>query len=184
MLIWCLSILLVIATHVYADTVRPESVLSVVTADLDGDGSLDRAVLIASETEGADLLIYLSEDPNKMRLAVSKKNIAWVLRLAGTLPMLAITERGSLVITSGTEGPQSPEMQWNTSLTVVYRNNAFVVAGYTSTKLYRSFPSENGSCDVNLLTGKGVVNKKPFETPAKAVALTDWSEDSVPQECW
>jgi hypothetical protein len=49
--------------HASDGTVRPERVLSVVTADWNGDGAFDRALLIASATEPdqVDLLVYLSE---------------------------------------------------------------------------------------------------------------------------
>src|SRR5262249_41769973 len=83
----CLSLIasiLVVLTpyhpvHANDNTVRPDRVLSVVTADWNGDGAFDRALLIASETESdqADLLVYLSESTDHIRLAMSKKNIAW-----------------------------------------------------------------------------------------------------------
>ena len=74
------------------------AILSVVTADWNNDGSFDRALLIASETEPdqADLLVYLSESTDNMRLAVSKKNIAWRGAMWGTQLALEFTGRGSL----------------------------------------------------------------------------------------
>ena len=66
---------------------------------------------------------------------------------------------------------------------MVYRDKAFVVAGYTYTDRDTIEFDSDSSCDINLLTGKGIVNKKSIKTSAKAVALTDWSEASIPQEC-
>ena len=169
--------------HASDDAIRPERVLSVVTADWNNDGAFDRALLIASETEPdeVDLLVYLSESSQSMRLAVSKKNIAWRGRMWGTQPALETTERGSLVITSANEA--IGRNRWSRKLTVVYRDKAFVVAGYTYTERDTLEPGSPSSCDINFLTGSGVKNKKPFRTLAKAVALTEWSEASIPQEC-
>jgi hypothetical protein len=164
-------------------TIRPERVLSVVTADWNGDGAFDRALLLTSETEPdqADLLVYLSESSQAMRLAVSKKNIAWRGTMWGTQPALAITGRGSLVITSGNQA--IGRNRWTQKLTVAYRDNAFIVAGYTYTERDTLAPGSHSSCDINFLTGRGVKNKKPFSIPARAIALTDWSEAFIPQEC-
>jgi hypothetical protein len=165
------------------DTVRPERVLSVVTADWNNDGAFDRALLIASETEPdeVDLLVYLSESTEIMRLAVSKKNIAWRGRMWGTQPALELTDRGSLVITSANEA--IGRNRWSRKLTVVYRDKAFLVAGYTYTERDTLAPGAQSSCDINFLSGSGVKNKKPFKTTTKPVALMEWSEASIPQEC-
>ena len=169
--------------HANDNTVRPERVLSVVTADWNSDGSFDRALLIASETEPdqADLLVYLSESTDNMRLAVSKKNIAWRGAMWGTQPALELTGRGSLVIIAANEA--IGRNRWTRKLTVVYRDKSFVVVGYTYTERDTLAPGSSSSCDINLLTGEGVKNKKSFRTSAKAVALADWSEASIPQEC-
>jgi hypothetical protein len=169
--------------HASDDAIRPERVLSVVTADWNGDGAFDRALLLTSETEPdqADLLVYLSESSHAMRLAVSKKNIAWRGTMWGTQPALGITGRGSLVIISGNEA--IGQNRWTQKLTVAYRDNVFIVAGYTYTEHDTLAPGSDSSCDVNFLTGSGVKNNKPFSIPAKAIALTDWSETSIPQEC-
>ena len=169
--------------HASDNTVRPERVLSVVTADWNDDGAFDRALLIASETEPdqVDLLVYLSESSDNMRLAASKKNIVWRGTMWGTQPALEIAGRGSLVITSANEA--IGRNRWIRKLTVVYRDKAFVVAGYTYTERDTLAPGSDSSCDINFLTGRGVKNKKSFRTSAKAVALTDWSEASIPPEC-
>jgi hypothetical protein len=126
-------------------------------------------------------LVYLSESSHTMRLAVSKKNIAWRGTMWGTQPALEITGRGSLVITSGNEA--IGRNRWTQKLTVAYRDNAFIVAGYTYTERDTLAPGSHSSCDINFLTGRGVRNKKPFRIPAKTIALTDWSEASIPQDC-
>jgi hypothetical protein len=169
--------------HASDYTVRSERVLSVVTADWNGDGAFDRALLIASETEPdqVDLMLYLSESSDNMRLVVSKKNIAWRGAMWGTQPALDLAGRGSLVITSANEA--IGRNRWTQKLTVVYRDQAFVVAGYTYTERDTLAPGSSSSCDINFLTGRGVKNKKSFRTSAKAVALTNWSEASIPQEC-
>jgi hypothetical protein len=66
---------------------------------------------------------------------------------------------------------------------VVYRDESFVVAGYTYSEYDTLAPGSHASCDVNFLTGRGRKNKKSFRISAKAVALTDWSEASIPQKC-
>jgi len=171
------------SVHASEDTVRPERVLSVVTADWNDDGAFDRALLITSETapDQVDLLVYLSESSHNMRLAASKKNIAWRGTMWGTQPALEIAGRGSLIITSANEA--IGRNRWTQKLTVVYRDQAFVVAGYTYTERDTLAPSSHSSCDINFLTGRGVKNKKSFRTSAKVVALADWSEISIPQEC-
>jgi hypothetical protein len=163
--------------------VRPERVLSVVTADWNGDGSFDRAILLASEAEPdqADLLLYLSESSDIMRLAASKKNIAWRGAMWGTQPTLESTGRGSLIITSANEAVG--RNRWTRKITVVYRNKAFSVAGYTYSEHDTLAPGSSTNCDINYLTGKGVRNTKSFRTSAGAVALSDWSEASIPREC-
>jgi len=170
---------------VYASDVaiRPERVLSVVTADWNGDGSFDRAILITSEAEPdqADLLVYLSDGSDTMRPAVSRRNIAWRGAMWGTQPALEITGRGSLIITSANEAVG--RNRWTQKLTVVYRNKVFIVAGYTYSDYDTLAPGSSTNCDINYLSGKGVRNNKSFRTSAKAVALADWSEASIPNEC-
>lgn len=164
-------------------TVRPENVLSVVTADWNNDGSFDRALLIASETESdqADLWIYLSDSSGNMQLATLKKNTVWRGAMWGTQPTLDITGHESLAIISANDA--IGRNRWNQKLTVVYRDKAFAVAGYTHTDRDTLTPDPGSSCDVNFLTGKGIKDNKPFKISTKTIALESWSEKSIPQMC-
>lgn len=171
------------AAYAVDNTVKPENILAVVTADWNEDGSFDRAILLASETETdqVDLLIYLSNSPNSMALAVSKKGIAWQGAMWGTLPTLESTDKNGLAIISANDA--IGRNRWQQKLTVVYRNKAFVVGGYTYEDRDTLDLDASSTCDVNFFTGKGLKNKKSFKTLAKAVNLNDWSEASIPKEC-
>lgn len=171
--------------HAAEVTIHPERVLAVAGADWNGDGSSDRALLLISEkdTDAADLLIYVSEGtkPDAMRLAVSKRNIVWRGVMAGTQPSLEISARGSLIIVSGNEA--IGRGRWTQKLTLAYVNKVFVVAGYTHVSRDTLDLDAHTACDVNLLTGSGTRNNKPFRAAAKAVAVTEWSDAAVPREC-
>ncbi len=166
-------------------TVRPDRVLAVVTADWNGDGSFDRALLLASDKESdeVDLLIYLSasDKPNDLRLAVQKRSIAWRGAMWGTQPSLEVNERKSLIIHSANDA--IGRGRWSRKLTVAYIDKTFVVAGYTYNSRDTLDLSAHTNCDVNLLTGRGIKNQKPFKTAVKIVPVADWSEGAIPREC-
>ena len=178
-----MALLLCPLAHADESVIRPEKILGVVTADWNDDGHFDRAVLVESATESdqADVLIYLSESFEKMRLAVNKKNIAWRGALWGTLPAIETTGQQSLVIASANDS--IGRNRWNQKITLVYRNNAFLVAGYTHSERDTLDPAFESDCDVNFLTGKGLKKGKPFTLDAKPIALTEWSDANVPSAC-
>jgi hypothetical protein len=73
------------------------------------------------------------------------------------------------------------------TLTIVHRNGAFLVAGFS-----RDTDMKNGephSCDINFLTGKGVVQKgvdgkkRRLKQHFRPVKLAAWSTQSVPHAC-
>ncbi len=164
------------------EMIRPEQVLSVVTADWNSDGSMDRALLVQNEDD-ADLFIYFSTGPGaSMRLAAYQKGFAWTGILFGTLPQLALTSNpAAFQVVS--ENDAIGRDRWKQTLTLVFRNNAFVVAGYTLNSRDTLDPNNVSACDVNLLTGKGVANGKPFTSKTKAMPLAQWTSDTAPQGC-
>ena len=98
-------------------------------------GGYDLAMLVDNRDAGADLYLYFGVDPNAPEGATKpsfvKKNAAWVGGGAGTLPSLAVSDKGSLLIKS--ENDAIGRDRWTETLTVVRRNGALVVAGLTFT---------------------------------------------------
>lgn len=161
-----------------------QNVLDVVTSDWNGDGSFDRAVLVSSKNDLTEvaLYIYLSDSSkDSLKLAVHKKGIAWAGGFWGTLPSLDTNKRGSLVITSANES--IGRSRWSQDLTLAYRNNGFVVAGYTYTARDTLDLDYSLICDVNLLTGQVKRNEKSFKTLEKEINVLDWLDSHIPKEC-
>jgi hypothetical protein len=168
-----------------ADALRIENVLSASTLSFRNDGSMDRAVLVGGE-DGADLYLYLAQTapgggPDALKLALAKKNFVWSGAMWGTLPSLSQNGKGSLIVKSENTG--IGRNKWEQALTVAWRNNEFLVVGVT----YHSFdgldPKAGGSCDLNLVTGKGTRSGKPVTFAPKPMKVADWSDDSLPKEC-
>ena len=188
-----------------------------ITLDIDDDGKTDRAVLVLvgpgrtdfgpltaeryglSEGESVDLYLYLdageetldlARKPNFVRKAiVDTEETSWVQPL----------ERnggGSLLVTSvyGWGARQS----WGEILTIAYRKGEFLVAGYSRgwewgnevRKPNGDWDVETtiGGCDINFLSGKGVVSdeldeSKPIKGKFTPVKLADWSTANRPEAC-
>jgi hypothetical protein len=162
-----------------------ERVLSAVTLNFTDGGATDRAVLVDNLDAGADLYLYLSLDDAKpdapVKPALVKKNAAWSGAMWGTRPSLEVSGKGSLLIKSGNEA--IGRGRWTQTLTVVYRDKDFVVAGVTRDERDTLDLKAGGSCDLNLLTGKGKRDGKPVETKFPAMKLADWSDEKLPKEC-
>ena len=180
--------LCLISLSSYADTnpsVKPSDVVSVVTLDMNNDGSMDRAVLVNNtnpDETAVDLLIYLGEDgAHQMKLALNKPAIAWTGAMWGQLPSLESNNKDSLLIKS--ENSAIGRDRWSQTLTVAYRNNEFVVAGYTYNSYDTLDPKAGKSCDVNLLTGKGKKDGKAITVAKKSPLVKDWQNEGGIPEC-
>ncbi|MCU0550146.1 MAG: hypothetical protein MUC48_12420 [Leptolyngbya sp. Prado105] len=157
--------------------ISQDKIISSVKADWNGDGVSDRAILVVGEPTEADLLIYLSGISKPM----TKKNIAWRGEMYGTNPSLSVNPQGSLVITSANEAIGRD--RWSKKVTALYDKGEFEVAGFTYSYRDTLDLANTGTCDVNLLTGKGIKNDKEFRTTLKPMSLAEWTEDSEPKEC-
>jgi|GEM_PF-989863 len=149
------------------------------TVQVDGDIYRYRAVL-AEADEGADLYIY-TDAGEGWKQAVLAKNIVWRGGMYGQEPSMEAQEHGSLKIIS--ENSAVGRDRWEQVLTIAYRGGEFLVAGYTYSYYDTLDPDANGLCDVNLLTGKGVLNGKAFMTTLGAIPARSWTMDTRPPEC-
>jgi hypothetical protein len=77
--------------------------------------------------------------------------------------------------------------KWDLTLTLVGRKGQILVGGYTFDWHDSLDPEDNGSCDLNLLTGKGVLTvrgiAKAVVPSLKAMPVADWTDDPRLPEC-
>ncbi len=166
--------------------IRPDAVVSVATLDFDGDGDMDRAVLVqGKEDDDADLYIYLAgsnpDDAKRRELALAKESLAWIGGMWGTLPSLQSSPKGSLLVKS--QNDAIGRSRWSQTLTIIRRDGRFLVAGFTRSSRDTLAPNSSSSCDVNFLSGQAIRNGKKLTTGSKPVELKDWNEAAWPTEC-
>jgi hypothetical protein len=173
-----------------------------IARDIDRDGKMDRAVLVASEGTGsyspdkdwfmidaagrADLYIYLDVGDAPLDLSRKptflKQGIVAGERQNQIFPLEA--RNGALVVKTAynRHSNWAPE-----TLTIVHRRGEFLVAGFS-----RSTDMKNGEqnrCEINFLTGKGIVSKgvsgkaRPLRQHFRAVKLAAWSAQFIPDVC-
>lgn len=173
---WIIPFLLV------ASPAMAEGFSTQVTADFNADGIADHVALVDFGGQGqADLLLKLGDGLQTIWL----QNLIWVGGF-GQQPSLTVTPHGSLQMMS--HNSSIGRNRWEQIHTLAWRDDAMRVVGYT----YRWYDTLNlddiGSCDLNLLTGKGEVSVGqesetrliPVSTPAFAVQ--DWLFE-MPPEC-
>jgi hypothetical protein len=186
-----LTALFLISTPANANQllVPPETVIGILTADWNDDGRPDRAILLEdlSNKGTATLLIYLSQPGDApMQKVVHNAEIATVGSMWGQQPALSLSTAGSLIVTSMNES--IGRTRWEIKLTIAYRKQHFVVAGYTYSRRDTIDLDDFFSCDVNFLTGKGEASRgggpaKPFEVPGPAPEAEIWINEVAPVEC-
>lgn len=173
-----LSMLWAVPMAAAANTRPPVAELS---ADLNGDGVADRVVL-SGEDDEVDVALHLSAGgrvPDKPTLF--KRAVGWRGAMAGTEPSMSATARGSLVLVFQNESIGRD--RWRQQLTIAVRDGAIVVAGYTYVARDTLDPKNGFTCDLNLLSGKGQRNGKPFTVAIKPLLLADWDDTTIPKEC-
>jgi len=168
-------------------TVLPENVLSAITADWNNDGQKDRAILVDNPIEGvAELYIYTGKDRGFFEHSISPE-IAWSGSMWGQQPSLEINSDGDLLVKSTNHG--MGRTRWFQTLTITYRNGAFVVARFNHSYYDSLDPNDNGECDINLLSGRGLTLRgeetpRDIILPARVIPASEWNTDIFPEECF
>ncbi|WP_424943734.1 hypothetical protein [Aliiroseovarius crassostreae] len=148
--------------------------------DFTGDGVTDSAEIIETVQGEGTLHLTLSNAP-----AVTKSNLVWIGGI-GQKPWLERTPQGSLQVFS--QNSAIGRNRWEQVLTLAFRDGAMRVAGYT----FRWYDTLNlddiGTCDLNLLSGRGEITlgqtgeTTRITVQTRALPVTDWPED-MPAEC-
>ncbi len=152
-----------------------QTVGGAVLADLDGDGAAERFALIDDGDGSANLRI---ETPGAVIVA---RDIAWIGGIGQRLE-LSLAPNGSLRLTSMNEAIGRD--RWHLTLTIAHRRGAYLVAGLTFDWYDTLDPDGYGTCDLNLLTGRGFLEegakpRRAVRTGQPALPVTEWT-DAIP----
>ena len=172
-----------------------------IALDVDRDGKTDRAVLVGREgigfyapdrdwfmfgaDERAALYIYLGAGDAPLDLSRKPSFIRDIVRGERQNQIFPLQVRnGSLIVKTA----YNLYSNWaQETLTIVHRGGEFLVAGFS--RDYDMKSGEQGSCDVNFLTGRGVVSEgvggkeRRLKQRFKPVKLAAWSARSIPKAC-
>lgn len=164
-----------------AQTIAAEEIFDAAIGDWNRDGVPDLAILAQSESDSGDtsLFIYFREDAEDgvLSLAFSGPDMLWgsggSRRFYGQEPSLRALGNGSLAVTEQNWGVGRE--RWTSTMTVAWRDERFVVAGYTFNSFDTLQEEEPLICDLNLLTGRGTINGGEVSFSLRAVPLSEWS---------
>lgn len=132
------------------------------------------------------IYIYLRDKEHELlKLAAAAPDKVWGRAEPGGIygqePSIAGLPNGSIAITS--QNDAIGRDRWHQTLTLAYRNNAFLVAGYSYDFRDNLEPNNSYSCDYNVLTGKVTKDGKMLKADAKTVSIRDWQDDIGQKAC-
>lgn len=173
---------LALALTLIAAPAFAETVAGPVSSDLDGDGHAETFRITHDNNDGrADLVI---ENANG---TIKAADIAWIGGI-GQRPELDVAPNGSVRVVS--MNASIGRNRWYLTLTIAHRDGAYRVAGYTYSWYDTLNPDDNGLCDLNLLTGKGILDKgengpkRAVRTNVQPLPVTEWKDDHpIPDVC-
>ncbi|TCR92832.1 hypothetical protein [Rhizobium sp. BK376] len=168
-----------------AEDIAPERIIDAATGDWDKDGKTDMAMLVGPKEQGDDIAIYIylrDKDHDLLKLVTTAPAKVWgnasLDGMFGQDPSIKGMPNGSIAVHSENSGVGRD--RWDQTLTLAYRNGAFIVAGYTYNYYDTLDPDHNGSCDYNVLTGKVTKDGKDTKAEPKTIKIEDW-DDQVGQ---
>jgi hypothetical protein len=193
---------LVLALMAIASPARAEQALFEIVLDIDRDGTMDRAALVAADGAGfyapnkawfmigtdqhVDLYVYLGGgdaplDPARPPTFV-KRDIAIGEQQNQIFPLEA--REGSLIVKTA----YNLHSNWvSETLTIVHRGGGFLVGGWM-----RDIDTKDGArgrCDINFLTRSGTVSggvygrRKAIDRPPGPVSLRAWTASKYLKLC-
>ena len=179
------------ATVAAETAIAPGRIVDAAIGDWNKDGKPDLALLVApAPDDQADnpigIYIYLRDDEHSLlRLAAAAPNKVPGSTepdgIFGQEPSIKALPNGSIAVTS--QNDAIGRDRWEQTLTLAFRNNAFVVAGYTYDYRDTLNPDGGYSCDYNVLTGKATKGGKNLKIEGKTIKIEDWKDDFGQKGC-
>ncbi len=172
----------ILALLLLAAPAAAEPLAGPVRSDLNNDGRAEMFTLLDTGDGTADLQI---ENTGWGNGVIYAEDIAWVGGI-GQRPELALAENGSVQVISMNEAIGRD--RWELTLTIAYRWDAYRVAGFTFRWRDTLDPDNWGICDLNLLTGRGILQQgsldRPIRTTQAPLPATAWKDDTpIPAAC-
>ena len=173
----------------FAAEFDPARIVDAAVGDWNGDGKADMA-LLAEAADGSDddqlgIYIYLRDDHDLLRLSASAPGKIWGSTapdgLYGREPSVKAAGKSSIAVRS--QNSAAGRDRWEQTLTLAYRNNQFVVAGYTYSHYDTLDPDSGGTCDYNALSGKLQKNGKDMKAEPRTIAIADWNDETGQSIC-
>mgnify|MGYP001193138896 CR=1 FL=1 len=122
------------------------------SSDWNGDGHADVVLLYRTDDGMADLVLLMGDGWRGLQPALTLPGVIFAGPMAGQAPALESRNATSFALLSEQTGVgRTP---WSQSLTVIWRDGGFVVAGYDYSFYDRLDLSHYGDCSVNLLTSQ------------------------------
>lgn len=153
------------------DGMDPDSVVQ--SVKFTGQPGFEAEAGIVRNGEGEELsLVILHNRSGDVRkeMVLDNRNLGLTVDgMAGTESSLAVAPGGSLQIKQMNDSVG--RYRWERTLTVSFRNGQYVISGFTYSDRDTLDPNTGGSCDYNLLTGRGKRNNKNVKVKANPPAL-------------
>lgn len=182
------SVGLLPAMGVLAQSFPAERIISGASGDWNKDGATDLALLVApgSDDEVIGIYLYVTEsDRGLLKLVTSAPDKVWGnSRLDGFYgqdPAITALANGSIAVMS--QNSAIGRNRWERTLTLAYRENRFIVAGYTYTYHDTLDPDGSGSCDYNVVTGKLKHDETAQSVAPRTVSVEDWTDEIGSKAC-
>ena len=130
--------------------------------------------------------IYLRDsDHTLLKLATSAPNTVVgnfsLDGLVGQDPTISALPNGSIAVHS--ENSSIGRDRWEQTLTIAYRDAAFVVAGFTYSYRDTLEPKDAGACDYNVLSSRITRDGTDRKVEAKTIAIAGWADALGTQAC-
>ena len=178
-----LGLILLLPTATLAEPIESQKIITALTGDFNGDGGTDLAMIVETEpSDPMDMHFFLRDkEHNFLKPAgIVREQMygEWNgydrpgYEASDTEPELTALPNGSINLYL----PAMPvgSKRTNTTLTLAYRNDAFIVAGFAYD--YHDYLKDNvaSDCDYNVLTGKGKSSKmQPDGTTVHSIVAVE-----------
>lgn len=182
-----------VPTIALSEPIETQKIITALTGDWNGDGGTDLALIVQTEpTEPMDMHFFLRDiEHNYLKpVEVVRDQILgeWNgydrpgYENSDTEPELTALPNNSIRLFL----PALPigSQRTNQTLTIAYRDGAFVVAGFSYDSEDYLKENTKAGCDLNVLTGKGessktnengTTSKLPVSVPGRVIPFANWS---------